>query len=362
MNIPNDFWTDVGDVLAGYSHLPMDWAQRWQPVLQEGGHALLAWYDRSGRKSDDWTQMAVGEFQHWDAVSRFHTIVTKLGVVPLYYKGFALGHDVYPAAYLRQRSDIDVIIPEAMVADVRRALVKHGFREPLYSGANELFRQVPLLWCPEDSPHTAFDVHWDVTARKAWSHYLTYDELLATARPIRGLPGLLTPAKSHQWLITCLHPHLHHQGERRQVWLADLLFLSRTMIGDDWRQLQVLTERLQVGNIVAPALDLLRPWLPVIPPCRLSTQGSARSRQLLHRLSPTQVAWENWTSLANWDSRLEHLRLIFFPDREYIFQKYHLPRDMPLKQLWWWYAKRIFCRLRRMPHGKSPSCTTTSST
>lgn len=361
MNIPNDLWTEVGDVLAGYRPLPSDWAERWQPVLQDGGHALLAWHDRTGRKSDDWSQMAVGEFQHWDAVTRFHSIVTARGVEPLYYKGFALGYDVYPAAYLRQRSDIDVIIPESRVAEVRQALMVQGFREPTYSGANELFRQVPLLWCPEDGAHTAFDVHWDVTARKAWSHYLTYDELFATARPIRGLPGLLTPAKSHQWLITCLHPHLHHHGERTLFWLADLLYLSRTMNVDDWRDLQALVERLEVGNIVASTLDLLQPWMPALLPCHVSARGSVRSRQLLHRLTPTQVAWEDWASLPDWDARLEHLRLIFFPDREYMVQKYHLPQTMPVRQLWWWYVKRIFGGFRRLPQGKSPSCTTTLS-
>lgn len=277
-------------------------------------------------------------------LSRVLAALAAAGVEPLLMKGAALAYQIYPSPALRARQDADLLIREAELAVVDRALAAAGYRQP---GKDRAVSGEPVSahyqrsYLRRDGYGVVhnLDVHWRISDTPLFTELLSYDELTAAAAPVPALGPLargLGPV--HALLLACLH-RIHHAhepdrggavpyyGRERLIWLYDIHLLSRTLTPAQWAQFQTLSAEKRLGAVCRDGLkaawEAFGTAFPEPALAFLSAPASAGDIPLtwLAGRHGRRLLTDLW-HLPDWGQRLAVLKETLFPPAAYLFNQY----------------------------------------
>lgn len=331
---------------------------RWEPAIDDAldDNALerlkdLAWSegvtvligDRLARRADvppalrqlcqDWTRgqaaAALGRRKQLHAVL---ACLDAAGIHTLLLKGAALAQWLYPAPYLRESADVDLLFADRSNA-VRgaAALETLGYAMPHRPG-----RFQHELACHGDGDLPELDLHWALTDWPALDRLPGFTVLHATSVPLPGLGprarGLDAP---HALLHACVHraSNLAAGLGDRLKWLYDLDLLATVLDRDgDWPRFVAACQQAQACGIadegLAAAADLFGTVVP--EPVARSLAEARKSEPLdAGRLADWHYIQQcNFRALDGWGNRLAwlghrllpspgHLRALYGEDQGY---------------------------------------------
>ena len=220
---------------------------------------------------------------HWE-VKQIASALAPLDVPVLLLKGAAYAAAGGPAALGRTFSDVDILVPKAMIDQVEHALVVAGWIGSELSSYDQRYYR---RWMHELPPmlhirrRTPLDVHHNILPETA--RIKTHPErLLQAAQPLPGYARVLIPSPIDQVLHSATH--LFHEGEWEHGLrdLSDLDLLLRSCTGDDgfWAALNARATEL---NLRVPLRLALR-----------------YAQQVLHTPVPAEVARELSADRSSW--------------------------------------------------------------
>lgn len=236
--------------------------------------------------------------------------LTDLQVPVVFLKGTAYHVAENQAGRGRVFSDVDILVPEAMIADVEIALVKAGWMTSTFAAYDQKYYRE---WMHEIPPlrhlkrQTSIDVHHNILP-KTCRFCPDASKLLAQAVKIPG---------TEHWVLSpedrVLHSaaHLFYGGEFDQGFrdLTDLHFLLKEFAETDgfWPRLQERATKLNQQIALHYALRYTRLILQTSMPDSMFHEGQAGIKQrwmdalFLRALQPNHVSCNGkWTGLACW--------------------------------------------------------------
>jgi hypothetical protein len=264
----------------------------------------------------------------------------------LLLKGVALSYTVYPAPWLRARSDIDLMVPPGSMLQVASALQSSGFlatREsthPLVTRQRHFTRQRGL--------RVALDVHETLVNPVVFRTLPEFDVLCARAQPV---PMLAEDAKAlstpDALLHALVHRVAHHNSSIDVLWLYDMHLLVDRMDARHWATLLETAEQSQVARIALDGLDLLvATFGSTVPAAVMQRLGMARgeaSAALLGgELTEWQLQWINFKSLPNLRERAAFVRAHVAPPASDLPFDRHASWRLPFG-----YVARVMCGVRK---------------
>ena len=274
------------------------------------------------------------------------TVLDAGSVDVLVLKGVALAHWLYPAPWLRESSDVDLLFASRREAERAALLLDvHGHVVP--APADRFQHE---LACHARDGGLALDMHW------ALSDWPMLDRLPAFAELAQAglaLPELATGARGldapHALLHACVHraSNLTAGLGDRLKWLYDLHLLAERLERDGgWPGWLALAERAGACGICAEGLEAsMRTFATRVPKDVLRTLAARRGREPLDaaRLADWRyIQWRNVRSLP-WSRRLPWLRARLLPSLGHMRALYgggHTPARLLLLR-----ARRLFARL-----------------
>ena len=251
----------------------------------------------------------------------------------LVLKGGALAHWLYPAPYLREFSDLDLLFADsdqALKAAVALASLGYTMPYPASRFRHELACRSADPQAPE------LDLHWALSDWPVLDRLPAFAELDATAI---DLPGLGTGARGlgapHALLHACVHraSNLAAGLGDRLKWLYDMHLLAQVLDREDgWQRFLTACEQARVCGIAAEGLDATVALFGTpVPPAVSAALAAGRVREPLDatRLSDWRYLQRlNFRALPGWGARLAwlgdrllppagHLRALYGEDLGY---------------------------------------------
>lgn len=172
----------------------------------------------------------------------------------LLLKGSALAWWLYPAPFLRECSDIDLLLgSREHVGDLASRLAGHGYDRGYFQG-----EQAYELVCRRElsaSLRIDLDLHWGLNNAPVFARAFAFDELYAESIPLPALaPNARGLAPAHALLHACMHRAINlYTGVGDSLkWLYDLHLLARRLAPAEWDAvLRLCGERGLAGVCVA---------------------------------------------------------------------------------------------------------------
>ena len=267
----------------------------------------------------------------------------------LVLKGVALGQWLYPAPYLRESSDVDLLL--ASRDDALRAaaaLEGLGYARP---HPPERFRHE--LACRGSGDLLDLDLHWALSDWPVLDRLPEFDTLLAASIPLPGLGagarGLDAP---HALLHACVHraSNLAADLGDRLKWLYDLHLLAATLDRDGgWPSFLAICEQAQACGIAAEGLAATTDLFGTpVPPAVSAALTAARTHEPLDasRLSDWRYIQKlNFRALRGWGTRLAWIGGRLLPPAGHLRALYG--EDLSYPALLWQRLRKAGSRLRR---------------
>ena len=239
------------------------------------------------------------------------------GMRALLLKGVALAYTVYPAPWLRARSDIDLLVAPGTLRDVAAVLTPIGFQperevtHPLITRQRHFTRRGQF--------RVAVDVH-DALANPPVLRTLPhFEELLVRAQSIEAIaPNAWALGTPDALLHAAVHRVAHHNSSIDLLWLYDMHLLAAQMDAADWRVFADRSAHSRVAGIAADGLRILVDVLDsAVPPEVIDGLGAVRgepSAALLGgELTEWRLQWINFKSLRGIGERLQFIRAHLAP-------------------------------------------------
>lgn len=174
----------------------------------------------------------------------------------LVLKGWGLAYTHYPGAYMRPRSDIDLLVRRA---DVERAMVQLEalrYVRQISVARDAVHKQVPFERRTGSIAHHV-DLHWAISNRPLFADMLSFDELVLSAVPVKPLgDDVLTPGPVHALLLACIHRIAHHDDSDLLCWLYDIRLLADRLSPAEWNLVNRLIAQKQIAAICHQGLTL----------------------------------------------------------------------------------------------------------
>jgi hypothetical protein len=287
-----------------------------------------------------------------------HAVLAALasrGVVPLLMKGTPLAYDVYPAPELRPRGDTDLLIARDAIDTTRDVLLELGFAERITSGDEHGVRQALFTRLDGYGFEHAYDVHWDITNTALFAETLRFDELRARAVNVPKL-GVHALALSHvdALLLACIHRVAHHHDSDRLIWLYDIALLRDRMSRDEHERFWRLAAERRVVGVCIRSIELADEWCGRVPHHRAE---EFLSREEIEREEPSRVYLDREITYGGvmladlralpWSARVERLRQLAFPPRDFMQQQFRSRSRFALPWLYVYRGARGLVRLFR---------------
>lgn len=244
----------------------------------------------------------------------------------LVLKGTALGQWLYPAPYLRESSDVDLLF--ASRADAERAaavLAARGYTAPFAPG-----RFAHELACRAGDPRGPdLDLHWRLSDWPVLDRLPDFPVLWQTAIPLPGLgPGTRGLSAEHALLHACVHRAsnlLAGLGDRLK-WLHDLHLLAASLDETGWsRFAQACLDSRTCGICaegLAASVDLFGTRVPGGTAQALA-QGRAAETLDARRLADWRYLQRlNLQALQGWGTKLAWIWSRLLPPMGYMRELY----------------------------------------
>ena len=202
----------------------------------------------------------------------------RAGVDALLLKGAGLAYAVYPAAHLRPRSDLDVMVARAALERAEDALAAGGWVRPAEPGGELITGQRHYVPADRAAVAEPLDLHWKIAIPQVFGDAVTFEELLARAAPVAALgPHARTLSTPDALFVACLHRVAHHQDAIDLLWLWDIHLLASRLSIDERVRFLGLARRACMRAVCARGLELAS--------ARFRTVGAA---DLIAALQPRQ--------------------------------------------------------------------------
>lgn len=175
----------------------------------------------------------------------------------LLLKGSALAWWLYPSPFLRECSDIDLLLPSrAAVRDAAQRLAACGYSQGYDQGADayELVCRRSL----SGSMRLDLDLHWGLNNAPVFAHVLRFDELLAESIALPGLaPNARGLSPCHALLHACMHRGINlYTGVGDSLkWLYDLHLMAQRLTSSDWERVVGLCRERHLASVCLSGLD-----------------------------------------------------------------------------------------------------------
>lgn len=312
--------------------------QAWgEGVLALVEHGLRQCPDAPGPLRDAFAaaarNMAMPALRREASGRRVLSVIYERRIPALLLKGGALAHWLYPAPYLRECSDLDLLFANrGQALKAAEALASLGYAMPYQPSRF----QHELTCLATDRHAPALDLHWALSDWPVLDRLPSFDALDAAGI---ALPGLGTGARGlcapHALLHACVHraSNLAAGLGDRLKWLYDLHLLAQVLErDDDWRRFLAACEKARVCGIAAEGLEATAALFGTPVPSPVSAAlAIGRTNE---PLDATRLAdWRylqhlNFHALPNWRARLSwiggrllppagHLRALYGEDLGY---------------------------------------------
>lgn len=277
-------------------------------------------------------------------------VIHRAGIPVLLLKGVALGHWLFPAAYLRESSDIDLLFRSRADAD-RAAAVLTGNGYLALPARGDMAHE---FTCRRASPgqQVDLDMHWQLSGMPLFRGLLPFDELLAASIPLpRMAPDARGLGPAHAFAHACMHraSNLCAGLGDRLKWLYDLHLLAATFAAPDWQELLDLCAQRGLCGICAEGIRATAAAFDTTVPMEvLDTLRAGRTHESLDASCLSDWKYmqrRNLAALPSLRARARWLQQTTFPPREYLQELYG--RDMGTFALWSQRIRQAFRRLLR---------------
>lgn len=276
-------------------------------------------------------------------------VIHQAGIPVLLLKGLALGQWLFPAAYLRESSDIDLLFSNRSDADrAAAAIAGHGYSVLFAPGdmAHEFSCRRDAPWSQVD-----LDMHWHLLNVPLFRGLLPFDELLAGSISLpRMAPGTRGLGRVHAFAHACMHraSNLCAGLGDRLKWLYDLHLLAGSFTAADWQELTELSAQHGLCGICAEGIDATATVFGTAVPANV--REALRAGRTHESLDASRLSdWKymqrrNLASLPSLRERARWLQQTVFPPREYLRELYG--GDAGTLGLWGARIKQALRRLR----------------
>ncbi len=292
------------------------------------------------------TVAAAEELARGHELSRVANILGEAGVPFLFMKGTALAYSIYPHPAMRPRCDTDLIVDSRHTGAARAALTAFGYAPPGPSAGEELFGQEILVKRDRSGVEHVLDLHWEISARKAFAPLLPFAELYAASVPLPALgPHARGLGTVDALLLACIHPVMHHHDVERPIWIRDVDLLSRSLDAVGWESFARAARAKRIVAICRRQLDAAtRLFRTPIPETFPEAPGG---EELASFLDPGHDFIDDLLSdvrALGFRRGLAHIAAVLFPSAAYLRAKYSTGppwlKRLPLPGLYVWRAAR----------------------
>lgn len=270
------------------------------------------------------------------------------GISTLVVKGVALAQWLYPASYLRESSDVDLLFASRAEAErAAAALVPLGFASPYRP---ERFRHE--LLCRSGDGKLDLDLHWALSDWPALSRLPDFAALHAARIALPGLGdaafGLDAP---HALLHACVHraSNLSAGLGDRLKWLYDLHLLAGALdAGDGWGRFVEVAKQAQGCGMCAEGLaastELFGTKVPGEVTQALDAGRAAEPLDARRLAGWGYVQRVNFRALGGWGERAAWLWSRLLPPAGHMRELYG--EEHGRAGLLWQRLRRAFARVR----------------
>lgn len=271
------------------------------------------------------------------------------GIPVLLLKGVALGQWLFPAPYLRESSDIDLLFQNRAAADQAAAVLRSiGYVAQFSPGdmAHEFL-------CRRVSPgrQIDLDMHWHLSNLPFLRNLLSFDELLAGSIL---LPGLAPDARGLGPVHAVIHACIHRAANLcaglgdRLKWLYDLHLLAAMFTLEEWQQLLKLCCQHGLCGVCAEGFRATTSAFDTeVPTWLLEALHNGSKHEELDASCLSNWKYMQRRSLAALPTVRERWRWIqqaIFPPRRYLQELYG--KDASALAIWGQRLRRALGRLR----------------
>ena len=320
---------------------------------------LLGWTLRAGGRLHDSPPEFVETFQRTeraavieDAVRHTELVhvleeLSAAGVRALIFKGAALAHTHYPAAYLRVRADTDLLVPAADLPMLERVLGRLGYIHPTETSGHLVSYQCHFYKIDRHGIAHAFDVHWKISNLQVLADRFGWEELWRGRVGVDALgSSAVTADHVHALLLALVHRAGHHPGSHNLLWIYDLHLLVSRLRREEMTQLQELATARGLGQVAAEGLALARDRFgnraadALIAALRDRRGRGCQEVATLEQGSWTQarVLRLDLDALPNWRARGRLIREHLVPPASYMRARYGVDSNVLLPGLYVWRA------------------------
>jgi hypothetical protein len=314
---------------------------------------LLGWTLRAAGRLRDSPPEFVEAFQRAERAAVVEDVVRHTELVPvleqlsaagvraLLFKGAALAHRHYPAAYLRVRADTDLLVPAADLPRLEGVLGRLGYVQPAETSGRLVSYQCHYHKIDRHGIAHAFDVHWKISNLQVLADRFGWEELWRGRVGVDALgSSAVTADDVHALLLALVHRAGHHPGSQNLLWIYDLHVLASRLRPEEMAAARGL------GQVAAEGLALARDRFgnraadALIDALRARRGAGCQDVATLERQSWTQarVLRLDLDALPNWRARGRLIREHLVPPVSYMRARYGVQANVLLPGLYFWRA------------------------
>lgn len=310
--------------------------------------------DQAGRIRAEIRMLAAGELQRKKELIRVLDAFGSENLPYLLLKGTPLAYRLYPQAYLRVRSDTDILFADRETAELAwQLLQQQGYRRPLVISGKYISHEFCAIKREGQAEHI-LDMHWRLSNRHFFAEKLAYDELQQQAIPVPALhPGAFALDDIHALVHACIHRVAHYlDGQaNRLLWLYDIHLLASGLEEPQWQRFLAQAKTKHLCDICLQGLELAVDYFATRVPAQVVAElaaGSADGEPLKGiRNSRIRMELANLRAVPGLGGKLGLIREHVFPDREYMRGKYQVGDSAWLP---YYYLRRIVGSLPKLFH------------
>jgi putative nucleotidyltransferase-like protein len=250
------------------------------------------------------------------------------GIDALVLKGLGLAHSVYPASYLRVRTDTDLLIQQADLPRAAQVLAHQGWRHPVERDVELTAAQSHYMRGAGAVQH--LDLHWRIANPLVFARTLSFAELRSRAIPLDPLGAhARTLGIADALFLACVHRVAHHDDKIQLLWLWDIHLLIQRASAEDRDAFLGLAGRERMCAVCRRGMELTAECFGT-PEARdmadalrrRAGSGSEPSARFIRDARPVTALRSDLESISGWRNRIAYLAEHLFPSRAYIRSVY----------------------------------------
>jgi len=273
-------------------------------------------------------QLAMAHLAREQELKRVAALLQAESIELIAFKGAAVSQWLYHPAYLRPRSDSDVLVRAELAPRLLKVLKKHGFEGILSANSGPVLAECSVARLDAYGVRQVLDVHWCVNSHPRLRHLLGFAELRSRAAASPYGSAIWLPDPLDQLFLSVVHLYGHQRGEpAKLIWWVDIDQMWRHF--DQTQRAAFVEQALSkgLGALSAAALAHVAQQLdtPVAASdlqrliANFSAEPSARLITYRGRLIELT---DDLASLPGWAARVAWLKDLALPPRAYLEQRY----------------------------------------